>query len=95
MYNGLTVKFCGACLHSIKFFALKQELKRQISQKISAKLKVKCMPILYNGIHIKTIKMQNAVLYLSELRLDFSFCISALFTVIWRSRKMHQKHFSF
>lgn len=53
------------------------------------------MPILYNGIHIKTIKMQNAVLYLSELRLDFSFCISALFTVIWRGRKMHQKHFSF
>lgn len=53
------------------------------------------MPILYNGIQIKTVKMQNAVLYLSEVRLDFLFCISALFTVILRGRKMHQKHFSF
>lgn len=48
------------------------------------------MPILYNGIQIKIIKM----LFYSRVRLDFLFCISALFTVILRGKKMHQKHFS-
>lgn len=74
--GGLTVKLCGACLHSIKFFALKHVLKRQISQNTGANPKVKYMPVLYNGIQTKTIKMQNAIclLHPSRLRLDFLFC---------------------
>lgn len=93
--NDLTVRFCGACLHSIRFFPLKHELKTQISQKTGAKPEVKYMPILYNGIQNKTIKMQNTVLCPSRVRLNFLFSISALFIVILRGRKMHQKHFSF
>lgn len=86
-----TVRFCGACLHSVRYFALKHELKRQV-KRLQQNLKLNMCLIFIMAFRLKPSKCKMLWLYPSRVRLDFLLYISALFTVILRGRKTHQRH---